>query len=366
MKIGILGTRGIPNAYGGYEQFAEYFSAGLVERGHEVWVYNSHTHPYKSSTWNGVNIIHCTDLENKIGTAGQFIYDYNCFKDSRKRNFDVLLQLGYTSSSIWHFLWPDTINIINMDGLEWKRSKYNLLTRKFLKWAEKLAVKHADQLIADSIGIQQYLASEYGVDSVYIPYGSEDVKKADENLLQTYGLTANQYFLIIARIEPENNIEMIIKGYLKSAHPFPLVIVGNPENKFGKYLKQRFISDKIRFIGAIYNKEVVNALRVFSTLYFHGHSVGGTNPSLLEAMGSRCIISAHNNIFNKSILTDFATYFSNDTEVAEIIKSGTDGAIKENWKQKNVEKVRLIYNWEKIIDSYENVLRHSIKRTDRK
>src|ERR1044071_3148961 len=162
MKIGILGTRGIPNAYGGFEQFAQYLSQGLVKRKHEVYVYNSSNHYYKEKTWNGVNIIHCKDLENKMGTAGQFIYDYNCFIDARKRNYDILLQLGYTSSSIWFRLWPKkSINVINMDGLEWKRSKYGKLTRKFLQAAERWAARKGDILIADSIGIQEYLQQKY-------------------------------------------------------------------------------------------------------------------------------------------------------------------------------------------------------------
>src|SRR5438045_1972055 len=123
LKIGILGCRGIPNAYGGFEQFAEYLSAALVERGHDVWVYNSHKHPYQYNVWKGVHIVHCIDWEYRLGAAGQFVYDYNCLTDARKRNFDVLLQLGYTSNSIWYMRWPkNTINLVNMDGLEWKRT----------------------------------------------------------------------------------------------------------------------------------------------------------------------------------------------------------------------------------------------------
>ena len=133
MKIGILGTRGIPNYHGGFEQFAEYFSIYLAENNHEVYVYNSHSHPYQKKHFKGVNIIHCKDPENKMGTVGQFIYDFNCILDARKRNYDILLQLGYTSSSIWcKLLPPKTIVISNMDGLEWKRSKYPKMVQKFL------------------------------------------------------------------------------------------------------------------------------------------------------------------------------------------------------------------------------------------
>ena len=162
MKIGILGTRGIPNAYGGFEQFAQYLAEGLVEKGHAVSVYNSSNHSYKQPFWKEVQIIHCPDPENKIGTAGQFIYDLNCLRDAGKRDFDILLQLGYTSNSVWYRYWPkNTINIINMDGLEWKRAKYTKLTKRFLKWAESLAANRADVLIADSIGIRDHIQKEY-------------------------------------------------------------------------------------------------------------------------------------------------------------------------------------------------------------
>ena len=120
LRIAILGTRGIPNHYGGFEQFAEYLSSGLVQRGHEVYVYNSSQHPYTEKEWNGVQIIHCADPEHKLGTFGQFIYDLNCINDSRKRDFDILLHLGYTSDSIWHWRWPQkTVNMVNVDGMEW-------------------------------------------------------------------------------------------------------------------------------------------------------------------------------------------------------------------------------------------------------
>ena len=140
MKIGILGTRGIPNYYGGFEQFAEYFATYVANQNHEIFVYNSHKHPYKESNFKGVQIIHCYDPEYIIGTAGQYIYDLNCILDARKRNFDIILQLGYTSSSIWFGLHPkEAIVITNMDGLEWKRTKYSKPIRKLLLWAEKLA-----------------------------------------------------------------------------------------------------------------------------------------------------------------------------------------------------------------------------------
>ena len=126
--------------------------------GHEVFVYNSHNHPYQKNKWNEVNIIYCYDPEFKLGAIGQFIYDFNCTLDSRRRNFDVILQLGYTSSSVWNWLFKRTSRLItNMDGLEWKRAKFSKPVSLFLKYAEKLAIHHSDVLIADSLGIQSYL-----------------------------------------------------------------------------------------------------------------------------------------------------------------------------------------------------------------
>jgi len=211
MKIAIIGTRGIPNHYGGFEQFAEYLSQGLVQKGHTVTVYNSHKHPYQKSMWNGVNIIHCQDLEYKWGTIGQFVYDFNCIKDTRKRDYDIILQLGYTSSSVWGWLLPRGKSIVttNMDGLEWKRSKFSKPVQRFLLYAEKLAIQTSDYLISDSIGIQQYIKDKYNKSSVFIPYGSNLFKFPEWPTIEKYKLQEYNYNMLIARLEPENSIEVM-------------------------------------------------------------------------------------------------------------------------------------------------------------
>jgi glycosyltransferase involved in cell wall biosynthesis len=357
MRIGILGTRGIPNNYGGFEQFAQYLSLGLAQRGHEVSVYSSSLHSYKENYWNGVEIIHRKDWENKIGTAGQFIYDLNCINDSRKRNFDVLLHLGYTSDSIWHWRWPKrAINMVNMDGLEWKRSKYNKPTQRFLKYAESLAVKNADWLIADSIGIKKYLVANYGRTPEYIPYGAEIFGESDPSVPGKYRLNLHQYFLLIARMEPENNIEMIIRGHLASRHPYPLLVMGNITNKFGKYITSTYTDPTIHYSDAVYDQAELNNLRYYSTMYFHGHSVGGTNPSLIEAMACGCRIAAHNNRFNRAVLQEEADYFPTVDEVTQIITEPKDNSVIAQWKKLNIEKIRKIYNHDKIIDDYEDLM----------
>lgn len=354
MNIAIIGTRGIPNFYGGFEQFAEFLSVGLIEQGHSVTVYNSHTHPYQEKVWNGVQIVHCKDPEDKIGTAGQFIYDLNCILDTRKKKFDIILQLGYTSSSIWGNLLPrkKSIVVTNMDGLEWKRTKYSKKVRKFLLYAEKLGVKHSDVLISDSIGIQDYLKTKYKKDSHFIPYGANLFTDPDVSILNEYGIHTYDYNMLIARLEPENNIETILDGVVKANTNRPFLVIGKHETKFGEYLKTKFHScPNIRFLGGIYDLNKLNNLRHFSNIYFHGHTVGGTNPSLLEAMASSTLICAHNNIFNKSIIGTDGLYFDTSDDIALHLKN----VKKEEYSTSvsaNMSKIETTYSWDQINNQY--------------
>jgi len=353
MKIAIVGTRGIPNHYSGFEQFAEYFSVYLADKGHDVYVYNSHNHLYQEKIFKGVHLIHKHDPEYKYGTFGQFIYDYNCIKDSRKHNFDVILQLGYTSNSVWFFMLPKkSVSITNMDGLEWKRSKYSKPVQQFLKFAERLAAKSSDYLVADSLGIQSFLKKKYNKDSAYIPYGAHPFDTPDDAILKEYGVEKDKYNMIIARFEPENNIDMVLQGIVDASDTTTILVVGNHSTKYGEYLKDKYKGNtNIKFTGGIFNIGYLNNLRYYSALYFHGHSVGGTNPSLLEAMASRAFILAHNNDFNKAILKDNAYYFASPAEVATLVttlKKEDNLAKVEN----NYSAIVHDFNWEKINGQY--------------
>jgi glycosyltransferase involved in cell wall biosynthesis len=321
-------------------------------------VYNTHNHPFRENQWNGVHIVHCYDPEYLIGSAGQFIYDLNCLLDARKRNFDVILQLGYTSSSIWGTLFPpDSVVIYNMDGLEWKRNKYSRLSRRFLLYAEKLAVKFSDFHISDSKAIQSYLRTRYGIESQYIAYGAEVFPQADERFLEEYGLQASDYFLLMARMEEENNIGTILDGFCKSNTDRKILVVGNVSNKFGTQLKNKFDwNDRIVFTGGIYDQYKVHTLKFHSRLYFHGHSTGGTNPSLLEAMASKALIAAHDNTFNREVLGDQAFYFSTDGEIAALIEGTDRGKREECMIRCNHEKILQKYNWPGIINKYERFI----------
>jgi glycosyltransferase involved in cell wall biosynthesis len=355
MKIAIIGTRGIPNHYGGFEQFAEYLAKGLVERGHDITVYNSHSHPYQEAVWNGVKLVHCEDPEDKWGTVGQFVYDLNCILDTRKKSFDIILQLGYTSSTIWGWLLPRKKSIVttNMDGLEWSRSKYAKPVQWFLKQAEYLATIFSDHWIADSLGIQAYLTKKYNIPSIYIPYGAFPFTTPNPLALSPYGVTEFNYNMLVARFEPENNIDAILEGAAAANKKTAFLVIGKHETKYGEYLKTKFSAHQhIKFIGGVYDIHILNNLRYYSNLYFHGHSVGGTNPSLLEAMSSQALICANQNAFNSTILECDAFYFSTANDVSHCIDT-VQKAGYGSYVENNLTKVEQIYEWNKIIDRYE-------------
>lgn len=364
MKIAFISTRGIPNNYGGFEQFAEYISVGLVQRGHEVVVYSPHFHPYKEKQYKGVRIKHIYSPELWIGSSvGSFFYDFISLKDALKNeNFDIIYEAGYTSI-VPAYIWFNVRKIkyplftTNMDGLEYKRTKFNKFVQRFLFWEERKTVEHSHFLIADNLGIRDYYKEKYGKESFYLPYGADIYSDYDESVLTEYNLVKNSFYLVIARLEPENNIEMIIKGYLDSkCSDNPLIIIGKTNTSHGKYLVKNYASyPSIRFVGGIYDFRKINSIRYFSMAYFHGHSVGGTNPSLLEAMASSCFIIANDNIFNKSVLKRNALYFKDKGCVSTILKKISIILIKNkhSFIENNLNCIREEYSWKKLVDDHE-------------
>lgn len=365
MKIAFISTRGIPNNYGGFEQFAEYISVGLAKRGHEIVVYSPHFHPYQEKEYKGVRIKHIYSPETWMGSSiGSFFYDFASLRDALKNeNFDIIYEAGYTSI-VPAYIWFNVKKIkypiftTNMDGLEYKRTKFNKWVQKFVFWEEKTTVKHSHYLISDNMGIHDYYKEKYGKESKFLAYGADIHDNYQESFLSDLNLKANQYYLLIARLEPENNIEMAIQGYLASTEngKRPLIIVGKTNTPHGKELVDKYGHEtSVKFVGGIYDFDKLNSIRHFSFAYFHGHSVGGTNPSLLEAMASDCFILANNNIFNKAVLNDSAIYYSNATEVSNILNSIENlvAKYKEKFIAQNLEVIRQEYSWEKLVDEHE-------------
>jgi hypothetical protein len=360
-KIAFISTRGIPNEYGGFEQFAEFISVALLPLGYDVTVYNPSFHSFKGNNFKGVHIIHKWSPEKQIGSAANFIYDYLSLKDALQKDFDIIYIAGYTTIfPSFPFLkkkHPCKI-VVNLDGLEYKRSKYNYLVKRFIVYCESLALEYADFLVSDNKGIQQYYKDKYAVDSFFIPYGAVIPERIDDSLIKQYNLNPNQYYMLLARFEPENNIEMIIDGYIQSKSQYPLFLIGNSTNKYGQQLIEKYkMYPQVVFQGVIYDRLILDSLRKQARLYFHGHSVGGTNPSLLEAMASSAYIAAHQNEFNGSVLQQNALYFSNDQTVKLIIQKEERSPFmqRHDWIQSNLRTIEEHYTWPKITDLHHRV-----------
>ena len=378
MKIAFVSTRGIPNNYGGFEQFAEYISVGLAKRGHDVTVYSPKYHPYQKDEYKGVHIKHIFSPEKWMGgSVGSFFYDFFCLRDALKHaDFDIIYEAGYTSI-IPAYIWFNVKNIkyplvtTNMDGLEFKRSKFNKWVQKFIHWEEKEAVKHSHYLIADNMGIHDYYKEAYGKESKFLAYGANIYDNYDIKHLESLGLKPNEYYLLVARLEPENNIIMAIEGYLHSKEygKKPLIVVGKTTTKHGQELVAKYGNDDhIRFVGGIYNFDKLNSIRHYSFAYFHGHSVGGTNPSLLEAMASDCFILAHNNVFNKAVLGKNANYYCSVEEVTALLNDidAIAARNKDVITKNNLEVIRTEYSWEHLVDQHEEYFKWMMQDAKKK
>ena len=365
MKITFVSTRGIPNNYGGFEQFAEYISVGMAQRGHEVVVYSPKFHPYQESTYKGVRIKHIYSPETWMGSSvGSFFYDFASLRDAlKKEDFDIIYEAGYTSI-IPAYIWFNVkkrkrpIFTTNMDGLENKRSKFSPMVRRFLDWEEKMAVKYSHYLIADNMGIHDYYKEKYGKESKFLAYGADIHDDFKAEYLEEFGLKSEEYYILIARLEPENNIVMAIEGYLHSKENGrrPLIVVGKTNTPHGKELVEKYGNERnVEFVGGIYDFKKLDSVRHFSKAYVHGHSVGGTNPSLLEAMAAGCFIFAHDNIFNRAVLKENAFYYPSADKVTEYlnrIDTIAEGS-KIQYTARNIEVIRNEYSWESLIDKHE-------------
>ena len=321
MKIGLLGTRGIPNRYGGFEEFAEQVCKYWADTGHEVLVYcedneNKEVFAYKKVNQKFIKA-------SKFPGLSQFIYDYRCTKHALTQNLDVVYHAGYATSVFGNLIFKKALKgklVYNMDGLEWKRSKFNRITRWLTKKLERAAAMSGAELVSDNKGIQDYLKSEYGASSTLIEYGADIIK--DE--IEYFEGYPKDFDLVIARFEPENHIEEIIAAY-ESQREATLVLVANRNTKLFKKLSSRIQqAQNIIFNGPIYNKTELAFLKLNCRYYIHGHSVGGTNPSLLEALAAGCNILIHDNDFNKDVVDQYGQTWSNQTKLENLISKDAE------------------------------------------
>lgn len=351
MKIAIIGTAGIPAKYGGFETLTEYLTKELGEQ-FTISVYcSSKIYTDKVKKFNNSNLHYIPLNANGIQSIP---YDIISLFNAAKSN-DIILILGVSGCiilPIFKLFYPKKKLIINIDGLEHKREKWNSVIKKFLKFSERIAVKYGDIIISDNKEIQSYVRTEYNKKSTLIAYGGDHVKKCElsESIKLEYNL-ADNYAFKVCRIEPENNIEMILQAFSKLNYQF--VIVGNwNKSQYGIELKSKYSEfENLRLLDAIYNQNILNQIRSNCSIYIHGHSAGGTNPSLVEAMNLSLPIFAFDVPYNRATTFDQAKYFKSSEDLIELISNIDSIDLKELGKTMK-EIAEENYTWKYIASEY--------------
>ncbi len=362
-KVTILGIRGIPAAHGGFETFAEVLALHLKSRGWNVTVYcqgEGKTGTPVCSTWQGIELIRI-DVPQR-GALGTLVYDWRCVLHVlAKRREGAVLSLGYNTALFYGLLRLFGVrNVINMDGLEWKRNKWSLPERIWLWCNERFGCWFGNHLVADHPEIARHLATRVSEKKIsVIPYGAFEIDTADDAHLRRLDLEPYRYLTLIARPEPENSILEIVRAFSDKPRGVKLVVLGHyqpDENPFHAAVVEA-ASDEVVFAGAIYDQEVVRALRHFSLLYLHGHRVGGTNPSLVEALGAGSAVLAHDNCFNRWVADQAAEYFSDEASCSQKIGDmlGDPGIVGEMRQQARARFER-DFRWESVLATYERLL----------
>jgi glycosyltransferase involved in cell wall biosynthesis len=359
-SLAILGSRGIPARYGGFETFAEELSVRLAREGVDVTVFCQASDGEIENPYKGVNLEFVKAPQ--LGVFSTLIFDFLCLLRARGR-YDVVYMLGY-GAAVFCFIprmFGSTV-WINPDGVEWLRSKWSGLAKTWFRLMEWFSVRIANRIIADAEAIREFLVARHGElrESSVIAYGAPLLERQpDDDWLQRHHLIAGRYDIVVCRLEPENHVLEIISGYLQAKSAGELIVVGGIENKT-EYVSQLLADagDKIRFVGAIYDQRELQSLRFNARYYFHGHSVGGTNPSLIEAMGAGNIVVAHDNPFNREVLGTGGRYFSNADDLTTVIdklSQQSDSDLRQI-RDSNRRRIREYYTWENVTAQYLELL----------
>ena len=358
--LAILGTRGVPARHGGFETFAEKLSLYLVAHDWRVTVYcqEDATEPLHESIWRGVRRIHIPVGQG--GSAGTMLFDLKVAWHALSEK-GLLLTLGY-NTALFNLLQrlKGQVNLINMDGIEWRRDKWGVAAKTWFWLNERAGCWIGNHLVADHPEIKNHLATRVSISKItMIPYGGDDIQQADEAALTPLGLRAGEFSVVIARPEPENSFLEMARAFTRKRRHHKLVMLGNFNPGTNTYHRAVIAAgnDEVLFPGAIYDARIVKALRFHSRFYLHGHRVGGTNPSLVEALGAGSAVIAHNNRFNRWVAGAGAAYFEDEEDCARLFDRllGDDASLRQ---MKAASRTRFLerFTWEHVLAEYENLL----------
>ncbi len=359
LRIAMLGSRGIPHTYSGYESFLGEVGPRLVDRGHEVIVYcRKSLFRERPETYRGVRLIYLPNFETK--TTGTLTHTLVSMGDVLFRGVDVIFVVNVVNA--FHCILPRLLRkhvAINVDGLDWKRGKWGALGRKYFYWNAKWVGKICPKgVVTDAEEMRRIYMQEFGTASVSIAYGANIEKSVNPEVVRQYGLEPSRYYLVASRLVPENNADLIVRAFENVKTTRLLAIAGNANYRSDFVDRLRGTKDvRVKFLGHVGNADHVKELHCNAYAYVHGHSLGGTNPALLKALGYGNCVLALSTAFNREVLQDYGILFNDDpVDLAAKLQEIEDRpVIATSYRLRAPERIRETYTWERITDQYEEL-----------
>ncbi|GAB2888856.1 DUF1972 domain-containing protein [Nocardioides pacificus] len=362
MRIAMLGTRGVPAQYGGFETCVEEVGSRLVDKGHEVVVYCRNS-GQELTSYKGMELVNLPAVKKR--SVETLSHTGLSVAHLMRHGADAAILFNAGNAPFVPALRARRIpTVIHMDGIESRRAKWAGFGAKYYTWAERSAAGSGLPLIADAQGIADHLREEHGRDSHILAYGAP-ILSPGTDLLQQMDVQPRQYHLVVARMEPENHVDVAVAGYRLSGSPHPLVVVGSAPyaDEYVAEVRAAAGDADVRFVGGVWDQDLLNQLYAHTRSYIHGHSVGGTNPSLLRALGASAPVIAFDVVFNREVAGDCALYFSSPESAAAAIgqhDAGLEAA--EARAQQGQRRVEKLYRWDDIADGYEALVMSVARR----
>lgn len=363
LRIALVGTRGVPARYGGFETALEEVGKRLAATGHDVVVYcrtgNSRSGE-DPDRYLGMQLVHLPATRKR--TLETLSHTFLSALDAmRRRRFDAIVLCNAANAAAVPLLRLRGPVAVHVDGLEWRRAKWGPLGQAFYRVSEALSVRWADALIADAYGIERYYEDEFGARTVGIAYGAPDLGEVGDDKLAEVGVKKHEFHVLVARFEPENHVDLMIEGYLASNAQLPLLVVGStpyPGEYDEKIKALAARSDRVHLLGGVWDQDLLDQLYANALTYLHGHSVGGTNPSLLRAMGTGTQTIAYDVVFNREVAGPTALYGSTPAQIARDLDAA-EADVQETVRRGEVLAVRAreLYDWDHVAAQYAELCR---------
>jgi glycosyltransferase involved in cell wall biosynthesis len=358
LRIAILGTRGIPASYGGFETFAEHLSTRLAARGHEVTVYcRAHYVSPRQLEYHGVRLKVLPTIRHKYFDT--VVHTFLSAIHAVLGRYDAVLICNCANAPFTPILrLTGTPVAINVDGLEHKRKKWSWLARRYYRFAEYLSTLLPNEMVTDAQVIQDYYLARHNAASTMIAYGSEVERRPNRDVVRKWRVEPNRYVLYVSRLEPENNAHLVIEAFKKVRTAYRLLIVGDAPyaEQYINSLKASARGDKrIIFTGFVFGQDY-RALQQNAYCYIHATEVGGTHPALLEAMGyGNCVLTLATPE-NMEVVGDAGVPYIDEFDLAEKLKRVLrDGSLVQAYRHRAQQRIQKHYDWETVVDQYEQL-----------